>query len=182
MKKIDALLKKVEVFEKLAVYGDRKSFLKTLAQGVNAPYMPGTAPPVNNPPQAAGPDSTTVTLPTDHIKGKPPVNNPPQAAGPDSTTITLPTDHIKGKPPVQFDPRVKAVQSFINRQLVPAGIISPIDEDGKWGPETAGALKTWGDKNKLAGIPLNAVFTAAQSRISVQPTLDALKPGPNATV
>ena len=166
MKKIDALLKKVEVFEKLAVYGDRKSFLKTLAQdiqsfpagsaqGVNAPYMPGTAPSVNNLPEAA-PVSNSVTAPV------------APAAKP-------------AKEPAKFDPRVKAVQSFINRQLVPAGIISPIDEDGKWGPETAGALKTWGDKNKLAGVPLSAVFTAAQSRMSVQPTLDAINPGPNAT-
>jgi hypothetical protein len=32
MKKIDALLKKVEFFEKLAVYGDRETFLRALAQ------------------------------------------------------------------------------------------------------------------------------------------------------
>lgn len=32
MKKIDALVKKVEFFEKLAVYGDRESFLKAIAQ------------------------------------------------------------------------------------------------------------------------------------------------------
>lgn len=32
MKKIDALLKKVEQFERLAVYGDRKTFLQRLAQ------------------------------------------------------------------------------------------------------------------------------------------------------
>lgn len=32
MKKIDALIQKIEVFEKLAVYGDRTSFLKSLAQ------------------------------------------------------------------------------------------------------------------------------------------------------
>ncbi len=35
MKQIDALLNKVEIFERLAVYGDRKSFLKTLAQEIN---------------------------------------------------------------------------------------------------------------------------------------------------
>ena len=37
MKKIDALLQKIEVFEKLAVYGDRTSFLKSLAQVASFP-------------------------------------------------------------------------------------------------------------------------------------------------
>jgi len=36
MKNIDALLKKVELFERLAVYGDRKSFLQALAQDASA--------------------------------------------------------------------------------------------------------------------------------------------------
>src|SRR5271165_1903040 len=32
MKKIDSLLKKVELFERLAFYGDRRSFLEALSQ------------------------------------------------------------------------------------------------------------------------------------------------------
>jgi hypothetical protein len=151
MKKIDTLLKKVEVFERLAVYGDRKSFLQALAQDVqtfpptssqfiNAPYVPGTEPPVS---------------------GK----NPEEAAAPPAAdnTMYMPQDQIKGHRPAQYDARVHAVQSFINKQLVPAGVISPIDEDGKWGTETAKALKLWGDKNNLSGVPLTAVFTAAQT-------------------
>lgn len=43
MKQIDALLNKVEIFEKLAVYGDRKSFLKTLAQEINTPDINDSA-------------------------------------------------------------------------------------------------------------------------------------------
>lgn len=39
MTKIDDLLKRVERFEKLAVYGDRSAFLKSLAQD-NASYQP----------------------------------------------------------------------------------------------------------------------------------------------
>ena len=40
MKKIDALLKKVELFEKLAVHGDRKSLLASIAQAT--PMVGGT--------------------------------------------------------------------------------------------------------------------------------------------
>jgi hypothetical protein len=43
MKKIDSLLEQIEVFEKLAVYGDKSSFLKALGQGAdvsNAPFPP----------------------------------------------------------------------------------------------------------------------------------------------
>jgi hypothetical protein len=40
MKKIDALLKKVEFFERLAVYGDRKSLLAAIAQAT--PSIGGT--------------------------------------------------------------------------------------------------------------------------------------------
>jgi len=41
MKKIDQLVKKVEYFEKLAVYSDRSTFLKRLAQAPqNASYQP----------------------------------------------------------------------------------------------------------------------------------------------
>ena len=41
MSKYDKLIKKVEVFEKLAVYGDRSNFLKALAQEVT-PTVGGT--------------------------------------------------------------------------------------------------------------------------------------------
>lgn len=37
MKKFDSLVKKVELFEKLAKHGDRSSFLKSFAQGAPAP-------------------------------------------------------------------------------------------------------------------------------------------------
>lgn len=43
MKKIDSLLKKVEFFERLAVYGDRKSFLKAIAQDASfTPFQGST--------------------------------------------------------------------------------------------------------------------------------------------
>lgn len=47
MKKIDALLKRVELFERLAVYGDRKSFLQALSQGLPNLVVPNdpNAPP-----------------------------------------------------------------------------------------------------------------------------------------
>lgn len=56
MKKIDELLKRVEHFEKLAVYGDRSTFLKSLAQD-NASYQPFIGSDAQGDhPGAAGPD------------------------------------------------------------------------------------------------------------------------------
>lgn len=40
MKRIDLLLKRAEQFEKLAVYGDRKSFLKALSQSQTEAFPP----------------------------------------------------------------------------------------------------------------------------------------------
>lgn len=58
MKKIDELLKRVEYFERLAVYGDRSSFLKSLAQNSTPVYPlsneetnPGVAPYLPQPEQ-----------------------------------------------------------------------------------------------------------------------------------
>ena len=44
MKKIDSLLKKAEVFEKMALYGDRASFLKSLSQDFSDPNAPTSFP------------------------------------------------------------------------------------------------------------------------------------------
>jgi hypothetical protein len=44
MKRTDSLLKKAEVFEKLAVYGDRSNFLKSLSQGFSDPNAPTSFP------------------------------------------------------------------------------------------------------------------------------------------
>jgi hypothetical protein len=59
MKKIDSLLKRAELFEKLAVYGDRKSFLKALSQdaslsgGLGGSQMSGLE--METPPGPTGP-------------------------------------------------------------------------------------------------------------------------------
>lgn len=42
MKKIDSLLKKAALFERLAVYGDRRSFLKSLGQGASYDSFKGS--------------------------------------------------------------------------------------------------------------------------------------------
>lgn len=68
MKKIDSLLKKVELFEKLAIYGDRTSLLNSLAQEMsevdpNSPSQEknysGTYDPAQNPvPNTVVPEMT----------------------------------------------------------------------------------------------------------------------------
>ena len=41
--KIDTLVKKVEIFEKLALYGNRTDFLKAIAQDIESEYNPDEA-------------------------------------------------------------------------------------------------------------------------------------------
>jgi len=169
MKKIDSLLKRVELFERLAVYGDRKSFLQALAQevqpfpaasnsGVNAPYVPGTEPPVNN-------SNSVTTLPTTTIMG--------------DAAQQIP--EMKYTAPLTFNPNVKKVQDFLNQELaVKNPIMAPIKSDGLWGAETAKAVKLWGDVNKL-NQNLSNTYALALSRAGAEGTINDLAnvPKPN---
>ena len=205
MKKIDALLKKVEVFEKLAVYGDRRNFLRTLAQQNTvtpdikqrlesllkdiSSIKPSSTELQNQLMSAIRGDLDPVALRTAVITARdtiPTATNKPQwdkaqqllgmlqnpaPAQSEEQTINMPANHISGHKPAQFNQGVKDVQIFLNKELTKdnggqASILS-VDTDGKLGPETSRALKNWGDKNNLSGIPLTAVFTAAQARATV---------------
>ena len=216
MKKIDGLLKKVELFEKLAIYSDRKSFLRTLAQqntitpdikqklesllkDISA-IKPSSTELQNQLMSAIRGDLDPVALRTAVITARdtiPTATNKPQwdkaqqllgmlqNPAPDQSeeqVMNMPADHVSGHKPAQFNQGVKDVQIFLNKALAKdvggqASILS-IDTDGKWGPETAKALKNWGDKNNLSGIPLTAVFTAAQAQATTNvphPNLDTAR-------
>lgn len=75
MKKIDALLKRVEYFERLAVYGDRSTFLKRLAQAEpNSSQLIGPPDPLKSEdPNAPAPDGV-MNMPEDHITGLRPID------------------------------------------------------------------------------------------------------------
>lgn len=196
MKKIDALLKRVELFERLAVYGDRKSFLQALSQSLpplvvpndpsHKPGEPGYVPGGHVLEQPAPPSYHPASLPRVIVPNEGPVGSGGHLIDPNqevasrvdrdpnlmmSKTINAPAAPEQAAPAhqVAFNPRVKEVQSFLNQQLTQGGMgeasMPPITEDGVWGPETARALKLWGDtKGKLSGVPLQSVFVAAESQ------------------
>lgn len=109
MSKFDALLKKVEVFEKLAEFGDRKAFLQSLSQMYQGPSLSG--PPMPAPgttftekltgkkPQPAVPATRYIELEPGEGEGGPAA---PAAApvAPAATTAPLPapTPSVSGKP------------------------------------------------------------------------------------
>lgn len=117
MKKLDALVKRVEQFERLAVYGDRKSFLKRLAQDMSVEPNQSVMPP-------AEPNASIDP-------------NPPTPSG----VMNMPENHITGYRPID-----KNVQKMLNQLLVPPGYYLPIKEDGKMGPETQKALSIFKSK------------------------------------
>ena len=144
--KIDALLKKVAMYERLAVYGNRKDFLRALAQekswddvmkqegdlsensGIPAPrQLPISPPPPNLPPPPPPPKSLQPSM--------------------DKGTIEL-------------------LQRFLNNGLkssIIAGKRGPIAIDGIVGPETMGALKEWAHANGLGGQDITELLNTAVS-------------------
>jgi len=127
MKNLNALLKKVELFERLAVYGDRRSFLEALAQQTDwtdEMHREGD-------------------LPEDHSIPAPPA---PLSYQP---TLNLPEQTIMGNPPSRSpsidQQSILNVQKYLNQKLP----YSEIKEDGIWGPETAKLVLEWAQKNNL---------------------------------
>jgi hypothetical protein len=73
MSKFESLYKKIELFEKLAVYGNRSSFLKAIAQNPNASYQPFMGSDSQGDHPEAAPDSSTQTTKEMTIVGNPPI-------------------------------------------------------------------------------------------------------------
>lgn len=152
--KIDALLKKVETFERLAVYGNRRDFLQALAQDSweDVARQQGDLKD-----QPSG-------IPAPRPMSPPPPNLPPPPPPPGSET----------KPKVQTGmdkPTVELLQTFLNNALksaIIAGQRGPISIDGIVGPETMGALREWAKANGLGGKDiqdlLNTALTYAKSK------------------
>jgi hypothetical protein len=167
MKKIDALLKKVELFERIAVYGDRKSFLEALAQnfesfpppsgqGINAPYVPGTAPvPPPPPPASTKPEAPVAT----------PESAPAQApAKPAPAGLSINPQELL------------SVQSYLNKDMLKEW--PPVTPDGKWGPETARMVAQWAKKNKL-NLGMQQLLDLAKSKAMGAGVMDQIQTGPN---
>lgn len=130
MNKIKFLHKQVELFHKLAHYGDREVFLEAVAQ---QPSLSGPTPP---PPGTPKPTLRQFF-------------SPPQPP----TTTTEQT--IVGNPPVQYPSIPTDVQDQLNQLLVPTGSIMPLKLDGKFGPLTQQAAKLFTQKFNKPATPAN---------------------------
>jgi len=130
MKRIDLLLKRAEQFEKLAVYGDRKSFLKALSQSQTEPLAVHTEP-TNYVPKAAPEPVTDVNL----------------GLGYESEVKPGPNGVRK-----MIDSKV---QKQLNELLVPKGKIFVLDTDGKLGDKTIEAAIQFTREYKMPATPEN---------------------------
>ena len=143
MNKLDTLLKRVEVFEKLAVYGDRTAFLQSLSQNSewtstvkSQPSLSGPMPAIPGSPGTPGGRKLT---PGEQFSGM--INTPAPTEAP---TVKMPEEQIKAYPPVP-----EATQDQLNKLLVPSGNIMPLKLDGKLGPATKKALEIFKAKYQL---------------------------------
>jgi hypothetical protein len=167
MKKIDALLKKVELFERLAVYGDRKSFLQALAQ---------------QPTNWSDVARREGDLPEDHsIPAPKPI---PEVNVEDlkSSIPTVPVESLSvAKPAAPAGPNVSpaalyTIQNFINKDMVNEW--APVTPDGKWGPETANRILQWGKKNNL-NVGLQQLVDMLKARAMGAGVANQINPGSN---
>jgi hypothetical protein len=153
MSKIDTLLKKAITFEKLVLYGDRKSYLQAIAQELDQVVAPG---------QKITFDPSKIPAPSSQLEDK--YQNIPAPP----TSIEVPEETIKADVPAKkpaMDPSaVYALQIFLNKAFqndIIAGKKGPIGEDYKWGPETAGRLQEWGRVNKIPATNMQSLINTA---------------------
>ncbi len=132
MKKLDKLFQQVEFFEKMAIYGDRKSFLKSLAQNQSV------EPTYTANPASSEPNQSVAPAPQAPIG--PPTEQP--YAMPEKTV--MPYEENQGQ--VAYRPIDKGIQRMLNQMFVQNGEMLPIKEDGKLGPETRKALELYKTK------------------------------------
>ena len=156
MKKIDSLLNKVELFERLALYSDRRSFLEALSQQTwtDVGRQEGDVP------EDAGipaPQPEVPSVPTVSVESLPKVNTSPHG--------------------VPFNPDVKQVRAYLNQVF--KNQLPPITVDGFLGNETTNRVKQWGLANKLH-LDFSQLFDVVKARAMGAGVADQLQPGPNA--
>jgi hypothetical protein len=116
MSKYNALLKKIEVFEKLAVYGDRRSFLKAIAQAGPTSYDGDIADQAKEDAKAAEAQKKTLLYQAQRLL---------QGAGAESSAIGNALLPLSGKPA-----DMNAILSDINNALM-TGKLSPLSNEYK---------------------------------------------------
>src|ERR1700729_4251133 len=130
------LIQQVNLFYKLAQYGDRSRFLNALGQAAS---LSGPTPPVPGSPGTAGGRPLTLE---EKLRGQPNQTLNEYTPPAEATIPTISVEDLPKTPsaPVQAPKIDKEIQTQLNAILVPSGDILPLKEDGILGPETQKAL------------------------------------------
>jgi hypothetical protein len=154
MKKFDTLFKKVELFERLAVYGDRKSFLQALAQDATS---------WEDEARREG------DVPEDH-------RIPPPSPETPASPVAAPTAPVApaGGPSVSPS-ELTGIQNYLNKVMLDKW--PPVNPDGKWGPETARIVAQWAKANKL-NLSMQQLIESLKSRAMGQGVTNSVSTGP----
>lgn len=149
MTKADTLLKKATSFEKLAIYSDRKTFLRSLSQ--QASFSPEEVQQWGNLDEFGNPIQS----------GVPVVSEAP---------TTLPETTIIGRPPKPTFPMIdKKQQAALSKIVSLDGIGIPIAVDGLLGPETKSALKAFKNAYHMNGLSDAQALQHAQTLVETNP-------------
>lgn len=146
MKNYDALLKRVELFERIALYGDRTAFLKSLGQ--NTPPLAGTTPNRYPGPPEAGWREADVAAPTT-------IPLPSPAIITENPTIKMPAVNITSK----YPSIPKDQQKALSRITTVEGLGTPLKIDGLLGPKTQAAIDAFKSKMKTPQLNNQEVLT-----------------------
>jgi len=136
MSKFNTLFKKIELFEKIAVYGDRVAFLQTLSQAAPVPSLTTPGSGLGITPGTPGtPAGRPLTL-SEKLTGQP-VYKPEEL--PKATTPSAPAAYPSI--PVNTQSQInQLMQDLIGTgKAVPS---EPLKLDGQLGPKTQKAVET----------------------------------------
>lgn len=158
MSKIDSLLEKIKIFEKIAVLSDKKEFLRSIAQENMTP-----SGSYNENPDYGTPNSS------------------------EGVPATFGDNTVVQSSPVKPKLISKDIQKKLNDLLVPNGKIFPLDIDGVYGDKTDGAINVFKKEYNVGNVSDQEVIKAIMSAtpktvVSVSPedpVYNALEtPGP----
>ena len=146
MTKIKSLHKQVEVFHKLASYGDMAAFLEAIGQ------QPSLSGPTPLPPGTPKPTLKEFFAPS---KAPQSLNEFIPSTLQTPSTYIGDVDKPAGTPPAQYPAISTETQDQLNQLLVPGGEIMPLKLDGKLGPKTQQAAQLFKQKYNKPATPAN---------------------------
>lgn len=140
MKKYDKLLNKVELFHRLAIFGDRKAFLQSLSQ--NAPPIAGTTTSDKYLPSSDWQEESNKEFGTERTIPAPP---PAETAEEkfqrlQQTYQDLATPETAETSATPYSPQVQKVQEALTG-LFGKEVVGPRGADGKLGNDTKKAIE-----------------------------------------